>query len=47
MSIRNQSGQMLPYSLAHDARLAMMDGEILFMEKHGDVRCEPVNASVE
>src|SRR2546422_10435211 len=45
--IDDQTRQVLPHALAHDARLAVMDGETLFVQNGGDMRREPLHTTLE
>src|SRR5579862_88557 len=41
--IHNKTRQLLPYSLAHDARLTVIHGKTFFTHYGGNMRGEPIN----
>jgi hypothetical protein len=45
--VGDQTRQVLPHALAHDARLAVVHAETLFAQNGGDVRSKPLHASLE
>src|SRR5438876_10889717 len=45
--IDDEARQVLPHALAHDARLAVMDGESFFVQNRGDMRREPLGTAIE